>query len=238
MAFLSKLYTGFKTLLVILACSYLALSLISITTDLLHIGPAAPSGHEIDKDLKPLEPSRHESPSASTIRIYRGKQFYCSGVVIGKNYLLTAAHCLVDPDGFKTKEELRIESIDKKLSVPAKAVGINTRMDWGLVAGDFSQFSSAILESVNFEVLDKVLMCGYPQGATMLHCMVNTPYMNDYFFIKCKGIVFPGMSGGPVFDGEGHVIGLNVAVYAAEGGGGSQYTPTLDILANFGIGPD
>jgi V8-like Glu-specific endopeptidase len=111
-------------------------------------------------------------------------------------------------------------------------------MDWGLVAGDFSNFTAALLESNDFEPLEQVLMCGYPQGATTIHCMVNQPYINDAFMIKCHGVVFPGMSGGPVFDKRGYVIGLNTAAYYAAQGGGSQYTPTLSILAGFGIGPD
>lgn len=238
MAILSKLYTCVKILAVTLVCGYMALGLATTVLQVIDDARPYPSSHQIDKGLKPLEQGKHESPATSTIRIYRGAQFYCTGFVIGKNYLLTAAHCLVDENGFKTKDELRIESIDKKLSVKAKAVGINTRMDWGLVAGDFSAFSAAILESNDLELLPQVLMCGFPQGATTLHCMMNAPYMTDYFFIKCHGIVFPGMSGGPVFDPAGHVIGINTAVYGAEGGGGSQYTPTLDILANFGIGPD
>jgi S1-C subfamily serine protease len=48
-------------------------------------------------------------------------------------------------------------------------------------------------------------------------------------------MLFPGMSGGPVFNGNGEVIGLNVLVYPAAEGGGVAYTPVTGILASFHI---
>lgn len=69
-----------------------------------------------------------------------------------------------------------------------------------------------------------------------VYCSLLRPQVNDGFFIKCAGVVFPGMSGGPVFDNNGNVIGLNIQVYGASEGGGAAYSPTLGILATFGIG--
>lgn len=192
---------------------------------------------QVEKNLPKLKPSENYDYRRSIVRLYREDRFFCSGVVVGGNYLLTASHCLVDEDGHINSEEIKVVNDDGSVVVKAKAVGINLRLDWGLIRGDFSKIPGALVVETGFNPLPAVAACGYPQGAKALTCQVLMPYVNDGFLIKCRpgGMLFPGMSGGPVFDGEGHLVGLNVQVYKASSGGGTAYSPTTGILACFGI---
>ena len=199
-------------------------------------GPAIRSTQEVE-NLPALQPSDVYKPERSLVRIYIEKQFYCTGVVIGNNYVLTASHCLVDHYGRMRDVELKIESDDSTVVVKARAVGVNLRLDWGLIHGDFHRIPGAHLISTRMEVPAVVGACGFPQGSHIANCETLAPVINDGFLIKCAGHQLqPGMSGGPVFDGAGNVIGLNVQVYDSREGGGSAYSPTIGILSAFHIG--
>ena len=195
------------------------------------------SSSQKEKDLPKLQPSASYKYDRSIVRLYRDGEFFCSGVVIGSNYVLTASHCLVDGDGVMEKKPVTVVNDDGSVRVVAKPSGVNLRMDWGLLLGDFKQIPGAMVWEVGFQPQPAVLACGYPQGAKAITCQVLIPMMNDRFLIKCGvgGMLFPGMSGGPVFDKEGHVVGLNVLVYPASARGGVAYSPTTGILADFGI---
>jgi S1-C subfamily serine protease len=195
------------------------------------------SSIQVEKNLPKLLPAKKYDWNRSVVRLYNDEGFFCSGVVIGANYVLTAAHCLVDENGVMKRQRVIVENDDGTIRLTSKPVGVNLRMDWGLLESDFSDIPAAEVWESGFEPQAQVLACGYPQGSKTLNCQVLVPVMNDAFLVKCAvgGMLFPGMSGGPVFDKAGHVLGLNTAMYPAEEDGGTAYSPTIGILANFHI---
>lgn len=154
---------------------------------------------------------------------------------MGKNYVVTAGHCLVDEEYQLKKDPVFIENPTTGLKVEATPAGINTRMDWGLIHGDFSGMPAAPVAYDNLITEKLMPACGFPQGSQTLHCEGLAPIVNDVFEIKCHGVLFPGMSGGPVFDHRGYVVGINTASYEAGEQGGAKYSPTIGIFASFGI---
>jgi S1-C subfamily serine protease len=225
-------YSCLKGIAMFLGCVYLFLGILNSIPDV----PVQISTNQVEKNLPKLIPSSSISEQRSIVRLYVGEQFYCSGVVIGDNYVLTASHCLIDEYGKMRDKPIIVENDDGSVRVVAKPVGANLRMDWGLLKGNFSKIPGAHLVSRDLLIEPKVAACGYPFGSHPLYCATVYPLVNDLFMVKCGGVVFPGMSGGPVFDQAGEVIGLNIQGYEAKDGGGSAYTPTLGILAAFGIG--
>jgi hypothetical protein len=229
----SLIYSSLKGIAIFLVCIYLFTGILNNIPD----APSKISSHQVEKNLpKLLPPSAGIALERSIVRLYLGDQFYCTGVVIGDNYVLTASHCLVDEHGVMRDKLMGVMNDDGTVTVLAKPVGANTRLDWGLLKGDFHKIPGAHLVSRDLVIEPKLAACGYPMGSHVLYCANVYPQVNDLFIIKCGGLILPGMSGGPVFDKAGEVVGLNVQGYEAKDGGGSGYTPTLGILGAFGIG--
>lgn len=143
---------------------------------------------------------------------------FCSGSVIDNNYIVTAAHCLVDGEGRLNKGHLQVRDITGKLiDVKAQAAAANTRVDVGIVIGDFRTFEFIPVDYKRLfnltgdseEVIDmkkalgiattEVVSCGYPEAQATLTCVPVTEVRYENFQITGKGQLFPGMSGGPVF---------------------------------------
>lgn len=144
---------------------------------------------------------------------------FCSGFVVDANYIVTAAHCLND-GGKLSKEELGVmDDAGVNTNTKAKAVGISSRNDLGLVSGDFSNFKVLKVEFSHFGFLSSApfyLMCGFPMGQKNLICNPFFPSSTSGFAVVGAGYIVAGMSGGPVINS---VTGEAVAVnsYADEG---------------------
>lgn len=231
------IYNLLKMLALALGCAYLTLDVMGGLSQI----PGPPvSSIQVPKGLEPLKDSPVYDAQRSIVRLSVNGQFMCSGVVIGSNYILTASHCIVDEQtGLMRDEVVTIQGDNGRVEVMGRTAGVNLRMDWGLIHGNFSSIPASHVLSTDVSK-DKVLRaCGFPQGNHKIYCTILEPGLNDALLIKTRGIVWPGMSGGPVFDETGTVVGLNIRVYElgdARDVGGSGISPTIGILANFGIG--
>lgn len=162
-------------------------------------------------------------PSSALIRIHDDKgNFRCSGSIISSKYVLTAAHCLVDSNRKLSSEiySIKIYLLDGSIkTVLATAAALNNKSDYGLMLGDFSGLSTfkiAIGPTASLTRSINVATCGYPYGTNEPICYATDIDFRHYNFqLAVGGTLYPGMSGGPVYDLEHNVIlGVNSRVDA------------------------
>lgn len=171
----------------------------------------------------------------SIIRLHDSEgRFFCTGFVIDDNYALTAGHCVVNRFNM-LKSDLKIyNKYGYDTGVIAQPAGAGSRIDWGILRGDFSLFKKARIETdqINYHENRAVLSCGFPYGKNKIFCTSFRVSGTHFFSIKGKSHLYPGMSGGPVIDMETKkVIGINS--YVTEDS--SAFAPLIGILSYFGI---
>lgn len=163
-------------------------------------------------------------------------QFFCSGVVVGRHTIFTAAHCVDGADQISVRGE-----DGKPLGVVAKVAGANGRADFAILRGDFRRFAArpadidprSIMKDIQSNKR-KIIACGYP-WAGKLFCSTVTDRVVMNFQIAGEGSLWPGMSGGPVIDAAtGHVIGVNSAMSGSK----MIFTPLVEIYAALDVSPE
>jgi len=181
-----------------------------------------------------------------------GSGFYCSAFVISNNYAVTAGHCIEGSGGLSKKAIVIFNKDLVDTKVTAKAAAINRRGDVGLIVGDFTKFRKIkiMINPQQYNNLaqgmtdqgpyatwvqkmgqPRFISCGYPYGDTMM-CSGIKPVGLATFMIMGAGLVFPGMSGGPLIDQDfGVAIGVNS--FATDGVNG--FGSLISILASFQI---
>lgn len=199
---------------------------------------------DVEKDLPKLD-TKVTAPTtmvkaSPVVQLFRDGVFYCTGFVIGHNYIVTAGHCVADDSGHKrTHDEIEIRISNKKVTT-GKAVGADFRRDLGLIQGDFSKFDMIEMENEHpgFQAGEPILTCGYAGGNKNWTCTTFQPAINDSFLLKGFGILIPGMSGGPAINIiTNKAMGVNVCAYGIEEQGGVGISFTYGILGLFGIEP-
>lgn len=143
----------------------------------------------------------------------------CSGTVIDKSYVLTAAHCVVNSRSFMSKTVFTIlnENGDDDSGVNGIAVALDLHRDVALIKGDFKQFQKAKVDWDGLRIRDlsalSITSCGFPAGGKTF-CSKMIGVSNYLFKITFYGgIIQEGMSGGPAIDLQSkEIIGVNSAV--------------------------
>lgn len=175
---------------------------------------------QIDKyEIVPLGESYNTVGGFPAIVRIKSQDGKCSGTVIDGNYVLTAAHCVVDENNHMSRETFTIsDDNDSEVSkVNSVAVALDLDRDIAILKGDFNRYEKLDVDwegkYIGTIYNRPMIACGYPAGAN-LFCSRMMGYSNEYFLITTYGgILQKGMSGGTVLDaGSMVVIGVNSAV--------------------------
>lgn len=155
-----------------------------------------------------------------------------SGFIISEDgYILTNAHVVEDTEtimiGLRDRRELE-----------AEVVGADPRSDVALLKVDAENLPSVSIGDPNsLQVGQWVMAIGSPFGFdhTATQGIIsglgrNLPSGNYVPFIQTDAAVNPGNSGGPLFNLEGEVIGINSQIYSRTGGyQGVSFAIPIDV---------
>lgn len=143
-----------------------------------------------------------------------------SGFIISEDgYILTNSHVIKDADEI-------VVTLSDRTEKPARVVGSDERSDVALLKIEATQLPTVnIGDSDDLEVGEWVLAIGSPFGLehTATQGIVsalgrNLPSDTYVPFIQTDVAVNPGNSGGPLFNTEGKVVGVNAQIYTRTGG--------------------
>lgn len=158
-----------------------------------------------------------------------------SGFIVSDDgYILTNAHVVDDASDIIVRLRDRTE-------LKASLIGLDTLTDVALIKVDADQLPTVrIASSDDIAVGEWVLAIGSPFGfdqtATqgIVSAVSRTLPSADYVpFIQTDVAVNPGNSGGPLFNTDGEVIGINSQIYSRTGGyQGLSFAIPIDIAMN------
>lgn len=158
-----------------------------------------------------------------------------SGFIVSDDgYILTNAHVVNDADQITVRLRNRTE-------LKAELIGLDKLTDVALLKVEADELPTVrIASSDNVAVGEWVLAIGSPFGfdQTATQGIVsavsrNLPSDNYVPFIQTDVAVNPGNSGGPLFNTEGEVIGINAQIYSSTGGyQGLSFAIPIDIAMN------
>jgi serine protease Do len=143
-----------------------------------------------------------------------------SGFIVSPDgYILTNAHVV---DGVK---EVHVKLTDRR-EFTAKVIGTDSKTDVALIKIDAQNLPTVkIGESNDVKVGQWVAAVGSPFGfensvtAGIVSATSRSLPGGSYVpFIQTDVAVNPGNSGGPLFDLDGNVVGINSQIYSASGG--------------------
>lgn len=180
----------------------------------------------------------------SVVRLHFGVTgaFFCSGTVISPTRVLTAGHCaaaaVLEVPMFGTVTTPIIVKLADGTVVDANAYSLaaDPRTDQGLVGGHFDSVAPQKVitdPASNIHIFEtkRLISCGYPFGAKLFCTKVEFVGQHDFQF-SGNSHLYPGMSGGPVFDADtGEIVGINSAVEGAL----SYFANTIEIFSNLHV---
>src|SRR5437667_1884243 len=138
-------------------------------------------------------------------------------------------HILTNYHVVKGAQRLEVSLADRT-KWPAKLVGADAQTDLAVLAINAPPESLTVMplgDSSSLQVGQKVLAIGNPFGLehslsagiiSSLRKVVKTGATEIEDVIQTDAAINPGNSGGPLLDSEGHVIGINTAIFTPSGG--------------------
>lgn len=188
------------------------------TTQKVEGGAQVPEG--LLERLPPDSPFRDFFERFGERQQQRERSSLGSGFIMSPDgYVLTNAHVISEAD------EIVVKLADQR-EFDAEVVGYDERSDVGLLKIDAEGLPTLeIGDSDALEVGQWVLAIGSPFGldhtATQgIVSALERSLPNDTYtpFIQTDVAVNPGNSGGPLFNGDGEVIGINAQIFSRTGG--------------------
>lgn len=168
-------------------------------------------------------------PAGSTLKVVMGGGGHGSGVHIGDRFVLTAYHVVT------TSDTVTLQADDGSIR-PAIVLWANKDFDVALLRyakNDNIAASPLVCREAfvgeqlrakgNPGTIEFIQTAGIVSGAARRH----GPWASVFVF---DGTVAPGMSGGPVFDNRGNVVGLTVGLMAVPMGFASSPMPISYIV--------
>jgi Do/DeqQ family serine protease len=143
-----------------------------------------------------------------------------SGVIVSpEGYLLTNHHVVEDAT------DIEVQLADGR-QASARLIGSDAETDIAVLKIELDKLPVIALGDVRaLQVGDAVLAIGNPfnVGQTVTAGIVSaldrkqndTPFQN---FIQTDAAINPGNSGGALVDAQGHLVGINTAIFSASGG--------------------
>jgi serine protease Do len=167
-------------------------------------------------------PRRHSTQA-------QGSGFFISG----DGYIVTNNH-VVDH-----ASEVTVTTAEGK-SMAAKVIGVDSKTDLALLKAEGADFPFVTFSAHTPRVGDWVIAVGNPfgLGGTVTAGIVSArgrdigsgPYDD---FLQIDAPVNHGNSGGPTFDAEGEVVGVNTAIFSPSGGSvGIGFAIASDVVKN------
>ncbi|HEX2056120.1 MAG TPA: DegQ family serine endoprotease [Nitrospiraceae bacterium] len=164
-------------------------------------------GEEFERRL-PLPPERREQGLGSGV------------IVTPDGYIVTNNHVVEGSD------ELRVSLPDKR-TFKAKVVGTDPKTDLAVIKIDASNLPVLPWgNSSDLQVGEMVLAVGNPFGLSQTVTMgiisatgrANMGIVDYEDFIQTDAAINPGNSGGALVNMQGHLIGINTAIFSQSGG--------------------
>jgi serine protease Do len=155
-------------------------------------------------------------------------------IVSADGYILTNAHVV---DGV---DEVHVKLVDRR-EFTAKVIGVDKKTDVALIKIDASDLPTVrVGQSKQVQVGQWVAAVGSPFGfensvtAGIVSATSRSLPGGSYVpFIQTDVAVNPGNSGGPLFDLDGNVVGINSQIYSQSGGYmGLSFAIPIDVAMN------
>jgi hypothetical protein len=158
----------------------------------------------------------------SIVRLTMNGKTFCSGTVITDYIIVTAAHCVLMETPFGMTLNTNPIEIRPSDNTDIGVIGYvnfaTPQMDQALIVGKFTDFKNRRyitdpmkLQDIGTLFNTKLISCGYPLNGD-LYCSNMTYVGPENFSWAVKGILLPGMSGGPTMLPDGTMVAVNIAV--------------------------